>query len=71
VNERPLDPPQGIRFFKSTLSNDQQGCVEAAQDYDNHGWWLRNSNDPTKPAHFFTDHEWSCFTGGVKLGEFG
>lgn len=54
------EPPQHLEFTKSPYSSDHQGCVELAFAEDG-GVWLRDSKDHSRPAHFFTAHEWECF----------
>lgn len=59
----------GLDYRKSSFSTDQQGCVEVAATTDG-GRWVRDTKDRSRPAHFYTAHEWACFVEGVKAGEF-
>lgn len=61
------EPPTDLVFTKSPYSNDHQGCVELAFTEDG-GVWLRDSKDRSKPAHFYTAHEWESFTRWVADG---
>jgi uncharacterized protein DUF397 len=62
----PEDLSRGV-WRKSTLSH-QSGCVEVAV-FASHVA-VRNSADPDGPVLLFTPHEWQCFVGGVRDGEF-
>lgn len=55
------EPPADLVFTKSPYSTAHQGCVELAFT-DDGGVWLRDSKDPARPAHYFTSHEWDCFS---------
>ena len=57
------------RWFKSTASSSDQGCVEIAH-LDDRRVAVRDSKNPHAPAHIFTRHEWTCFLHGAKHGEF-
>ncbi|PRW64502.1 DUF397 domain-containing protein [Actinopolyspora mortivallis] len=65
----PLDVPSDAEFYKSSYSNDHQGCVEVAVAADG-GRRLRDTKDRTRPAHYYTPTEWQAFVAGVKDGEF-
>ena len=55
-------------WFKATVSNASQGCVEVAHLE----LWtvVRDSKNPGGPVHCYTPHEWACFLDGVRAGEF-
>lgn len=55
-------------WFKASLSNGSNGCVEVAHLKD---WTaVRDSKNPASPVHLYTPHEWECFLAGVRGGEF-
>ena len=56
-------------FVKSTFSDGQENCVEAAPTADG-GRAVRDSKNPTGGTQFYTAPEWSAFIAGVKAGEF-
>jgi hypothetical protein len=59
----------GAAFRKSTKSdNSGPYCVEVADV--NGGRIMRDSQDPTGPALFFTEEEFDAFADGVRRGEF-
>lgn len=59
----------GAQWFKSTRSNNGQGCVEVALNLG--GAYLRDTKDNgAGPILHFTDAEWAAFLGGAKDGEF-
>lgn len=55
-------------YAKSTFSMDGS-CVEVRLLPDG-TVGLRDSKDVSKPAHVFTQPEWSAFLAGVRAGEF-
>ncbi|GAB6898613.1 hypothetical protein JCM9957A_17030 [Kineosporia succinea] len=55
-------------WFKSSLSQDGGGCVEAR--FTQEGVEVRDSKNPGGPKLGFTNSEWDAFLGGVALGEF-
>jgi len=57
------------RWRKSTYSQAANDCVEVA-DAPAGGRWVRDSKNPSQPAHYFTAAEWTAFVQGVKDGEF-
>lgn len=62
--------PDNLRWHKSSFSNGNGGaCVEVAVA-DDGGRYLRDTKDRTRPAHYFTEAEWTAFLRGVKAGEF-
>ncbi|GAB3359640.1 DUF397 domain-containing protein [Amycolatopsis echigonensis] len=61
--------PERVVFRKSSYSGENGQCVEVGEAADG-GRWLRDSKDPSKPAHYFTAGEWDAFIRGVKNGEF-
>ncbi|WP_342670898.1 DUF397 domain-containing protein [Pseudonocardia acaciae] len=54
-------------YGKSSFS--QAECVEVASLPDG-TVFVRDSKDPTKPAHVFDKCEWAAFVAGAKAGEF-
>lgn len=52
----------------SSLSSGGTNCVQVAF-LDNGLVALRDSKNPEKPAHLFTDSEYDMFVGGIMLGE--
>lgn len=68
MNNYPTEPA-GLDYRKASFSNDQQACVEVAVTADG-GRWVRDTKDRARSAHYYTAHEWACFTEGVKAGEF-
>lgn len=54
---------------KSSYSSGNGQCVEVAQLADG-SWAVRNSREPEKAPHIFTDGEFAAFRAGVKAGEF-
>lgn len=61
--------PAGVRWRKSTYSNNQGcNCVEAAR-VGAGAMAVRDSKDPHGPALVFTADAWSAFTAAVKDGE--
>jgi Domain of unknown function (DUF397) len=55
-------------WFKASASNGASGCVEVAH-LEN--WTVvRDSKNPSGPAHLYTPHEWACFLDGARAGEF-
>jgi len=56
------------RYTRSSFSADGT-CVEVRL-LDDGAIGLRDSKDLAKPAHVFTQPEWSAFVAGVRAGEF-
>ena len=57
------------KWFKSSRSNNGQGCVEVALNLG--GAYVRDTKDGgSGPILHFTDAEWSAFLAGAKDGEF-
>jgi Domain of unknown function (DUF397) len=54
---------------KAQASDNGGGCLELA-DLGNDRVALRDSKNPTAPAHIFTKFEIACFLDGAKKGEF-
>jgi Domain of unknown function (DUF397) len=61
--------PPALAWRKSSLSAQQDNCVEAA-DLPGGGRAVRDSKDPNGPALRFTSNEWQTFIDGVKNGAF-
>jgi hypothetical protein len=59
----------GLEWIKSSYSSGAQQCVEVAKDSSG-GRWVRDTKDRSRPAHYFTAHEWDAFIKGTKAGEF-
>ncbi|MFI5494461.1 DUF397 domain-containing protein [Actinoplanes sp. NPDC051859] len=75
INQGPVDPtkgyghidPSSLAWRKGERSNGNGGdCVEVA-DLPNGGFALRDSKNPSSPAHFFTPSEKAAFVHGVKF----
>jgi hypothetical protein len=59
----------GVAWFKSSHSNGDANCVEAAfvgADI----MPVRDSKDPDGPALVFPAEAWSAFVAGIKAGDF-
>ncbi len=56
------------RYTKSSFSGGA-GCVEARLLSDG-TVGLRDSKNPGKTPHVFTQNEWDAFIAGVRAGEF-
>jgi hypothetical protein len=54
---------------KSSYSSANGQCIEVARLADG-SWAIRNSREPEKEPHIFTDGEFAAFRAGVKAGEF-
>ena len=55
-------------WHTSSLSSGGTTCVQVA--FLDHGLVaLRDSKDPSKAPHLFTDAEWDAFVGGIMNGE--
>ena len=59
----------GAVWRKSSYSSVDGQCVEVAR-LDDGGWAVRNSREPEKEPHIFTDGEFAAFRAGIKDGEF-
>ena len=55
-------------YVKSSFCQDG-GCVEVAR-LATGDIALRDSKDPSRPAHVFTLSEWTAFVAGVRNNEF-
>jgi hypothetical protein len=55
--------------YKKSSFSGSVNCVEVRL-LENGTVGLRDSKDPVKPPHVFTQHEWSAFLAGVRRGEF-
>lgn len=73
-NKNELDPAwvkaqlDAAVWQTSSLSSGGTNCVQVA--FLNEGIVaLRDSKNPDKPAHLFTDSEYDMFVGGILLGE--
>jgi hypothetical protein len=63
------DEVVGARWFKSSRSNNGQGCVEVAFNLD--GVYVRDTKDRGDgPILHFTDKQWRAFAAGMKAGQF-
>lgn len=63
------DEVAGARWFKSSRSNNGQGCVEVALNLT--GVYVRDTKDGSKgPTLHFPDVEWAAFVDGAKGGVF-
>lgn len=58
-----------LTWRKSSYSSGNGQCVEVARLADG-SWAVRNSREPDKEPHVFTDAEFTAFRAGVKAGEF-
>ncbi|WP_018588694.1 DUF397 domain-containing protein [Salinispora arenicola] len=62
--------PAGSPWFKSSYSNNAQGCVEVRLARP--GVYMRDTKDDgVGPTLFFTDSGWRSFVDGVRDGAFG
>lgn len=69
MNEHPYpQPPAGLRWRKSSLSQGDNDCVEVAKD-PNGGRWLRETTCAA-PPHFVPESSWRAFVVAVKDDEF-
>lgn len=59
----------GDGWFKSSLSGPNHNCVEV-RFLPGGSVQVRNSRNREGAVLAFTADEWSCFTGGVRNGEF-
>ncbi|WP_405161506.1 DUF397 domain-containing protein [Nocardia sp. NBC_01499] len=59
----------GAKWFKSSLSQGGDACVEVAF-VDGEHVGVRDSKNPTGPALVFTPGAWDAFTAGIADGEF-
>jgi hypothetical protein len=64
-----MDDRAPVVWRKSSRSSDIGQCVEVA-DLDGHRA-VRDSKNPFGPALVFPAAEWSAFTTGIRVGEFG
>ncbi|MGW2652067.1 DUF397 domain-containing protein [Streptomyces sp. NPDC001478] len=74
MNKNNLDPAwveaqlRDAQWQTSSLSSGGTNCVQIA--FLSEGIVaLRDSKNPHKPAHLFTDAEYDAFTGGIARGE--
>ena len=68
--ERP-EPGQlaGARWFKSSFSGDNGGCLEVAF-LDSGRVALRDNEDLDNPPFVVSRHVWQCWLDGARQGEF-
>jgi Domain of unknown function (DUF397) len=57
------------KWFKSSVSNDQGGCPEAAFLPDGQVA-IRDNEDLANPPFVVSRHVWRCWLDGAKNGEF-
>jgi hypothetical protein len=55
--------------FKSSTFSEQVNCVEVSRPVANQVL-VRDTKDRTKAPHSYTDQEWRAFIDGAKAGEF-
>ncbi|MEV4183142.1 DUF397 domain-containing protein [Streptosporangium canum] len=73
MNKNILDPVwietqlRDVRWQTGSLSSDGTNCVQVAF-LDQGIVALRDSKNPEKAPHLFTDAEYDAFTGGVERG---
>lgn len=60
-----------VHWCKSSYSGTAGNCVEVAAVDNGRARVVRDSKKPTGPTLTFTIAEWSAFTAGVGVGEFG
>jgi hypothetical protein len=69
----PKHPKAGplarARWFKSSFSGDNGGCLEVAF-LDGGRVALRDNEDPGNPPFVVSRHVWQCWLDGAKHGEF-
>jgi hypothetical protein len=58
-----------MRWFKSSFSGDNGGCLEAAFLADGRVA-IRDNEDLGNPPFVVSRHVWQCWVGGAKAGEF-
>ncbi|WP_440105889.1 DUF397 domain-containing protein [Streptosporangium sp. H16] len=74
MNKNTLDPDwietqlRDARWHTSSLSSGGTNCVQIAF-LDQGIVALRDSKNPEKAPHLFTDAEYDAFTGGIERGE--
>jgi hypothetical protein len=74
TNKNKLDPAwvesqlRAAAWQTSSLSSGGTNCVQVAF-LEGGLVALRDSKNPEKPAHLFTDSEYDMFIGGIMLGE--
>lgn len=61
--------PSGVNWYKSSYSQPNADCVEAAH-LAGGLVGVRDSKNPTGPALVFGGSAWDRFTAAVKAGEF-
>jgi hypothetical protein len=54
-----------LAWFKSSASQNNTACVEAARLPDG-GMAVRDSKNPDGPAHMFTSRAWTGLLGAVR-----
>jgi hypothetical protein len=59
----------GARWFKSTASSANGGCLEVAFLTDGKVA-IRDSEDLANPPFVISRHVWACWLDGAKKGEF-
>ena len=71
MNEQPKASGDlaALTWRKSSYSSANGQCVEVAR-LAGGGWAVRNSREPEKEPHIFTDGEFAAFRAGIKAGEF-
>ncbi|MFJ1752793.1 DUF397 domain-containing protein [Kitasatospora sp. NPDC088134] len=61
----------GVRWVKSSYSNNGGNCVEVAPTASVSHLPVRDSKDPQGPVLVFTRREYAAFLDAVVAGEFG
>ncbi|MDM4723281.1 DUF397 domain-containing protein [Micromonospora sp. WMMA1363] len=61
----------GARWFKSSRSNNGQGCVEVALNLAGAVYMRDTKDNGEGPILHFTDAGWDAFVGAVKKNNFG
>lgn len=63
--------PSGPDWRKSSYSQGQTACVEAATGMPDGEVWVRHSRNPDGEILRFSSAEWQAFVAAVRDGEFG
>ena len=63
------DQLRGARWFKSSFSSDNGGCLEIAF-LDSGHVAVRDNEDLNNPPFIVSRHVWQCWLAGAKTGEF-